>query len=270
MRETNAHAWAKKVLGARKEIYLPPVIGSAAGKQLQTHPGQLYQFESARLERREGSIIPDVVLIDADGRELIVEILVTHACDEVKIAKIRRQGTPALEVDLGGLRTAASEEIVAEALIGATPISRAPRHWIYNAKIELAAERLEAKLAWEAAEREAALERKATLIVRAATEIKLVSTDATMGDVNTVNAYGRADLIGIEIKGARGFHVSARLWQAAILARVIFPAAEEWGTFMHTRAVREAILDCISPEFRTEPASDLHNAIRQRLFSEIA
>jgi hypothetical protein len=261
VRETNAHAWAKKVLEARKEIYLPPVIGSAAGKRLQTYPGQLYQFVSARLEKREGSIIPDVVLIDAEERELIVEILVTHACDDVKIAKITEQGTPAIEVDLSGLRRAASEEIVAESLIGAVEITRAPRHWIHNAKIERAAELLQAELARQAAAREAAREREAHSIIRAAAAIRIVSTDATLGDLSTVNDYDRANLIRVEIRGSRGFCVPLRLWQAAVLARVVFPASEEWGTVFDAQSAREAILDCIAPAFRVEPAADLQGRI---------
>lgn len=261
VRETNAHAWAKKVLEVRKEIFLPPVIGTAAGQRLQTHAGRLYRFASARLEKRAGSIIPDVVLVDANGRELIVEILVTHACDEVKIAKIREQGTPALEIDMGMFRKAESEEIIVSALIGANPLGRAPREWLHNPKIERAGDLLTEKLARAAAKRKAGLERRARSIVRAAASIKTVSTTATLEDVSNVNAYDRSHLIGIPIDGARGFGVPAMLWQAAVLARVIFSAADEWATIIDPRWARNAILDCIAPAFRTEPSADLQAAI---------
>lgn len=260
VRETNAHAWAKKVLSVRKEIYLPPVIGMAAGKRLETHAGRLYRFEDARLEKRTGSIIPDVVLVDARGRELIVEILVTHACDEMKIAKIRDQGTPALEVDMGDLKEAETEEVIVDALIGANPVGRAPREWLHNPKIERAGELLKAKLAHLAAQRAASLDQRARSITRAAASIKTVSIPTALRDVRTVNAYDRSDLIGIPIDGERGFRVRTMHWQAAVLARVIFAATDQWST-IEARWAKEEVEDCIAPAFRSQPAAELRAAI---------
>lgn len=100
-RETNAHVWAKKVLEARKEIWIPAGVATAGKERMPAFPAQLFKFDDAWLEKREGSIVPDVVL-KAGERELIVEIRVTHPCDDIKIAKIRQQGTSALEIDLSG------------------------------------------------------------------------------------------------------------------------------------------------------------------------
>lgn len=266
VRETNAHAWAKRVLEKRLELWLPAGVAIAGTSRRTAFASRRFQFESARLEKRDGSIVPDVVLTASGGRELIVEILVTHACDDAKIQKIRQQGTSALEIDLSALRHADSEELVEAALIGGT-VGAAPRTWLHNIKIEHASERLAYELARKVVEREkrqkAEREMATARFIAAARSIRPVSTDATIADMATVSAYGFAELTGIPIEGARGFRVPAKLWQSAIWARALIPASAERGTMIHARDVLRELGDCIAPAFKNEPGGDIKESVRQ-------
>src|SRR5207253_1853551 len=103
--ETNAHFWAKRVLIERMAIWTPPVVATAGGLRHTVSPARWMTFNDVRSERRLGSIVPDIVLILPDSRELIVEIRVTHPCGDEKIALLNEKGWAAIEVDLQSLRT---------------------------------------------------------------------------------------------------------------------------------------------------------------------
>ncbi|RYD94261.1 MAG: hypothetical protein EOP61_21980, partial [Sphingomonadales bacterium] len=60
--ETNAHSWAKDVLGREKRVLLP-AVGAQLGKdKLQTHRERMFRFAGAELEKTLDDIVPDVVL----------------------------------------------------------------------------------------------------------------------------------------------------------------------------------------------------------------
>ena len=282
VRETNAHIWAKEILAARKQIWIPAVIAESGRKRREEYRARLLDFESAELEKRDGSIVPDVKLVyrDANGRvrELIVEILVTHACDAVKIAKIRAQGTSAVEIDLSGLRRADSEDVVAVALIGADATRRAPREWLFNPKVDRANDRLaadlarvaaehEAKLALAARARQTALLREAEMVVKAASSIKPVSTDATLEDHEIVGLYGLGDFVGLPIE-ARGFRVPQLLWQSAIVSRVVIEriSSIQSGILapITPKSVCQALHDCLVANVPSDPGSEIREAVLSR------
>lgn len=98
--ETNAHIWAKEVLNREKLIMLPAVRATVGKETLQTYGERIFEFKHAELEKWLGDIVPDVILTTKDGRQLLVEVMVTHACGPEKIAKLRDRGLATLEVDL--------------------------------------------------------------------------------------------------------------------------------------------------------------------------
>jgi hypothetical protein len=96
--ETALHLMAKQLILDRKQIFVPDVYSPLRTIEL----GRLIEFESATLEKAAGGIIADVVL-EAKGRQLIVEIAVTHFCDYEKINKIIGLGLSVIEIDLSGM-----------------------------------------------------------------------------------------------------------------------------------------------------------------------
>ena len=93
--ETALHLMAKQLILDRKQIFVPGVYSPLR----RIAPGKLIGFESAVLEKRIGDIIADVVL-EANGKQLIVEVAVTHFCD---YEKIKAMGLSVIEIDLSGM-----------------------------------------------------------------------------------------------------------------------------------------------------------------------
>lgn len=218
--ETNAHLWAKQALAAALWIHLPEIRPTAAGLSRLVHRGGRFPFIDAQLETHAGEIVPDVQLIAADGRKLIVEVYVTHACDERKIERIRQGGVSAVEVDLSRWKDSDDVHVITQALL-----MDAPRVWLYNPTIDKA----QAELVEEAAERartEAERQRK-----RAADEVARLRRQAVrkapeLEALRTrLVALGHGRLL-TGVQSGDGFSVPARLWKAAALHRLIEEAPE--------------------------------------------
>ncbi len=243
--ETNAHLWAKAVLGELKQIHLPSIEGKIGDRKHQTHKGRSYVFADAVLEKRLGEIVPDVVLVAADGRRLIVEVLVTHACDAEKIAKIRAGAVSAIEVDLSAYRTQGTEAAVRNALL-----RTAPRTWLFNPAVDEAETSLKATIA---AERKAAAEarqraaRRAALALRAA-EPRL--TPALQAERQSVLALGLQDLVGAPPASDDGFVVPSNLWRAVLINRLVLRRAPTRHGMLWPIEPDEALSalkDCLAP-----------------------
>jgi len=272
--ETNAHAWAKEVLDRVKWITLPEVIAEHDGKKVIRHPSQRYEFAGARLEKQLDNIIPDVVLVLKNGIELIVEVRVTHACDERKIDKLRQSNLSAIEIDLRHYRTSQDRLAVEQALL-----VRAGRAWLNNAKkMQYDAqlrERLEAQRAKEEADAKAAaeferkreiaqLERDRRRVEREIAPLLKTSRTTPALNVQETEELNKCleefSFVPFAKVGSIGFTVPDKFWQVE-LAREIFtyPAALHY----HREAISvsnmlEMVDQWILPEFRKviSPAGD--------------
>lgn len=92
---------------------------------------------SVRLEVYRDGIRPDLIVTDTKGRDLFVEILVTHRVGDEKKEVLRSRNNPTIEIDLSGLNRHASFDEVREAVL-----SHAPRSWLHNSAIEARAAKL--------------------------------------------------------------------------------------------------------------------------------
>ncbi len=102
--ETALHIAAKDALMEHRQITLPPVevkFTSYRAPMVLPYP-RTVSLESVVLEKRLGSIVPDV-LARVDGEELLIEIKVTHAVDDEKLEKIRALNISTIEIDLSDL-----------------------------------------------------------------------------------------------------------------------------------------------------------------------
>lgn len=90
-------------------------------------------YQPIGIEKSYGDFVPDAV-IEIGKRECLVEILVTHAVDDEKAEKVRRQGVPMFEIDLSALKDSGPKrEEVKEAVL-----ETAPRKWINNSRLQKA------------------------------------------------------------------------------------------------------------------------------------
>ena len=93
--ETPLHKICKDIIAQKKEFTVPAYF-SSKGKKMAD--GTTIQVDNVYLEKRLDSIVPDIIL-ECKGRNLIVEIEVTHPVDDFKLKKIRRQALAVISVD---------------------------------------------------------------------------------------------------------------------------------------------------------------------------
>jgi hypothetical protein len=119
--ETLLHLKAKEILEREKRIRLPDLhvnieAESPSGHKLlksKNIAGHIADLESVVLERRIGSIRPDVfakTISSGDwlSEEILIEITVTNTISDERIERIRRENIPAIEIDIslmGGVVT---------------------------------------------------------------------------------------------------------------------------------------------------------------------
>ncbi|RYG37355.1 MAG: hypothetical protein EON93_03745 [Burkholderiales bacterium] len=243
--ETNAHYFAKRLLEREKWSTVPARFADDEdGVRHEVQPARRMDFDDVTAERREGRIVPDLI-VTKDGHRLFIEIFVTHRCDREKIAHIRRLDTSAVEVDLSGFRTSLDDSAIADGLL-----KTAPRTWLHNRLAE--SDRTKLRLAKAQRDRAAdgQADRDARRILQAIREAK-VDAQQFQTDIDTVALLGRSDLIGVGADTA-GFLVSTAAWQAMLLMDfVILPSNEGAASFsFNQESAINHMTDCVIPDLR--------------------
>ena len=131
--ETALHLAAKDILAGRKKIVLPAVEIQFAHSSRSTAiaPQKCYLIESVVIERKLGSIIPDLI-VRIGGRELLVEVTVTHGVDGDKLKKVRELGLSCVEIDLSDTERELAREELEKIVVGGARRKR----WLHNVRVE--------------------------------------------------------------------------------------------------------------------------------------
>lgn len=280
--ETNAHLWAKEVLARTKYILLPEVAAYDGNKSYRAYGARRFRFASARLERKLGNIVPDVILTTDKGQELLVEVCVTHACGDEKIAKLRARSLATIEVDLSAYRTSNDRAAIETALI-----ETADRTWLYNRKVDEASETLAARIkadeeraaeaerqraAREAARQQAAAEKAQRTFDAAVT--KLVQAHHKPGMAKP--DYGRDHETWVIVGGhenlllpgmnAAGFTVPPTRWQSVLVDYILNLPTRH--LILEPRFSAERLLftleGALDAAFRAKVPDDIAAEFRQR------
>ena len=101
--ESELHFFAKTLLADRLWLWLPPVRANAAEMVKRISEGGKYRFAEVRVERADGNVRPDLLLIAKGGATLHIEIFVRHKVESAKLEKLRTRGISSIEIDLSGL-----------------------------------------------------------------------------------------------------------------------------------------------------------------------
>ena len=162
--ETMVHKLAKQIISDEGRVHLPKLEVEVAGLRREVYPASWLAFDRVELEVWQGGIRPDIVGYKGD-RPLAVEVLVTHACSQEKIALVQARQAAMIEVDLSAVPRDASL-----AALSAAVLRDAPRRWLFNAKLAPA----QNDLLREIAERQAAAdaERKRVAEEQAAERVR--------------------------------------------------------------------------------------------------
>jgi competence protein CoiA-like protein len=238
--ETALHKYAKKILDQRLEIGLPEMVVSGDGDREVVVQATKLKFDRAVLEVRDGSIVPDVVL-ELRDRRLIIEFRVTHACDDVKIARIRAMNVGAIEIDLSQYRDRPLDEIRDDIL------HTAPRAWLHNPREPDARERLAQRSRQRAEDRKRVAED-----YRAKYRHCLPAIAATDGACEAaLRRDGLEELVNLNVDGAGCFTVPVAEWQAAVVLDMLASKEHPFRTRNGLAAlVRRRWVD---PHFRSVP-----------------
>ena len=137
--ETALHLAAKDMLAKRKEIVLPEVEVHLpeASRRTVIAPQRRYPIKSVKVERKTGTIVPDVI-VEVSGRQLLVEVTVTHGVDDAKLVKIRELGLSCLEIDLSD----APRDLGREELEKMVVDGNAQKRWLHNVRANEARNRM--------------------------------------------------------------------------------------------------------------------------------
>lgn len=99
--ETALHLAAKEILSRHKSMWVPSVLAFFGKNRsdFELQKERLIEFESVLLEKRIDNIVPDLI-IEFEGKQIIIEIAVTHRVDDEKLKKIKKLNISVIEIDL--------------------------------------------------------------------------------------------------------------------------------------------------------------------------
>lgn len=219
--ETALHRLAKEIIEQELKLWLPAVTACYLKESRQLYPAGDVSFTRAQSEARHlQEVVPDL-FIERGDRKLLVEIWVTHPCDEAKRNELMKKGIATLEIDLSEFPRSASREEVSKAVL-----KEAHRYWVYHPKIE--AEIAAMRAVDEAAkqrEKEAFEDNSAKMEAnyRAGLQDLAARLPARLSRKSDILRAGYGRHIGIAVDGAGCFTVSAREWQFYILRDAFAP-----------------------------------------------
>ncbi|WMN12805.1 competence protein CoiA family protein [Marivirga salinae] len=130
--ETALHLVAKEILIQEKKLVIPGRLMFKNGSLIKNNSKEII-FDEVRSEEKTGDFQPDIIGIDK-GRELFIEIAVTHFIDEIKHEKLIKYGTSTLEINLEALKDGFNTEELKQYLLEET----SNKQWIYNSEEEKA------------------------------------------------------------------------------------------------------------------------------------
>lgn len=123
--ESALHRLAKDILAGEKAIWLPATPLLLPGTPRAKDEGW-FPYETARLEERINDVRADLLLTNGTDA-VMVEIAVSHFCNEAKIQKIEAAGVSAIEINLSGFDLFNSDLDLRSALL-----KEAPRTWLFH------------------------------------------------------------------------------------------------------------------------------------------
>ncbi|MEZ5041910.1 MAG: competence protein CoiA family protein [Saprospiraceae bacterium] len=140
--ESTLHYLAKAILEKSQSIRLPPAF--LPRQDQPTFGAQSFTYQTVKLEKGLGGVIPDLIL-GAGKQRLLVEIKVSHPVDRAKLWRLRRQGMSAIEMDaqamfkrLFGQAGQFNEERFRQLLIADIQ----HKYWLHNPRLQAVAYRL--------------------------------------------------------------------------------------------------------------------------------
>lgn len=212
--ESELHFFAKCLLADELCLWIPPVRAHAGNRAKQISQRRKFAFSEVRVEKADGNVRPDLILVESGGKALHVEIFVRHRVDPAKLEKLKARGISSVEIDLSHL--AWDDRSAWETAI----LETAPRVWLHNARAATVAKELEAQAEFEAEKKQKILESELRKVANAWNDA-LTSYDTPdkhlAAQHDLAKQRGFAAKIGRTGNGDPCFRVPAAYWQSLIV-----------------------------------------------------
>ena len=242
--ESELHFFAKTLLAEKLWLWIPPVNAKAAGRTELISDRQRYEFSQVKVEKADGNVRPDLLLVTDRGRVLHVEIFVRHRVGPIKLEKLRDRGISSVEIDLSKLdwddRGAWDEAI----------LQTAPREWLHNARAAEFQQGMEAQAASEAKAKQQALDAEYEKIAGIWKRIETVREEPSRHlseQRDLALKRGFSQKIGHAVKGESCFRVSPAYWQAPLVNRFLWDQGTTSASLFETGDALASVRDLIWP-----------------------
>lgn len=102
--ESMLHRLAKQIVADHGVVRVPVLTGFHAGFPVVSfEPHADVELSNVRLESWQGGFRPDAIATRADDQtEIVIEVMVSHACEPAKLELLRTRDIAAIEIDLSG------------------------------------------------------------------------------------------------------------------------------------------------------------------------
>ncbi|MBP2159104.1 MULTISPECIES: hypothetical protein [Asticcacaulis] len=254
--ETGLHMLAKDALAEALEFRLPPYTRGIGLKREEIIGERMMKFDRAELEKRTGRLVPDVILY-VDGRPLLVELVVTHWCDQTKIDMMKVGDLSCVEVNLGPYRDIWDMESLREIVV-----TKARRSWLNNRYAEDKADRI-------AAERKAKHDQRVALHVDrlkrfyASVEDR-ADIEVRFTDTSSLKALELGRGIGLEVPGDTCFPDRVG-WQKRIVEGLVREGAGAFGGGIQFKTIFGWVKALVDRNFPEWPPKE----IRDEVFAQV-
>ena len=132
--ETSLHLAAKDILLKADKMVVPDLyleIPESDKPPQLIFKSKEIKVDKVELEKKEGSIVPDIVVYSGKNK-LFIEIFVTHKIDDEKLIKIKEENVSTIEIDLSKFNKDIDYETLKEILIK----SNKEKKWAYSVLAE--------------------------------------------------------------------------------------------------------------------------------------
>lgn len=262
--ESALHKFAKQVLIENRRLLLPEVVAEFGGRLKRVSDALEIHPEAIAQEVTMPGMRPDL-LATASGRQLCVEIAVTHFCGPEKLELFKARQLAAIEIDLSDIDTSAAADVWRDAILRS-----APRSWLYNRKLEAAMDNLRARHAEDLRREAEEIDQQAARAARRLMDIlagpALRASAGQEALLVRIEICGLTEHIGIRVPGSGAFAVAAVYWQAEILLQYVAQASI-WEQQLFRRSFQASPREWLKPaaEKLRMPGPDVRKAMSAHL-----
>ncbi|WP_157784812.1 competence protein CoiA family protein [Sphingobium xenophagum] len=242
--ESELHFYAKSLLAERLWCWIPEVDANAAEMTKRISARRKFQFAEVKVEKADGNVRPDLLLIAKGGKILHVEIYVRHKVDAIKLEKLRTRGISSIEIDLSRLdwEDRAEWELAI--------LETAPREWLHNVKASQAEREMVVTATRQAEKRAAEIDAQFTRISKVWKAIpKSYSAPSAqlLAEQALARKRGFHTMIAHTQNGEGCFRVAPEFWQSRLMNHFLWDGVAGTPHAFETKDALAYVKDLVRP-----------------------